>query len=105
MDKNKQLEQLMSAYKVPLVSASLADRIILAATHVRQRQSIWSWIDRMFEEFKLPLPSYSLTSLLAIGFLVGFLTYDHIDIANIGNVYVASGESIDQFLDEDEALL
>jgi hypothetical protein len=61
----------------------------------------------MFEEFKLPLPGYSLTSLLAIGFLVGFLTYDHIDIdiANIGNVYVASGESIDQFLDEDEALL
>ncbi|TFH09806.1 MAG: hypothetical protein E4H07_06000 [Nitrosomonadales bacterium] len=97
----------MSAYKVPLVSVSLADRIILAATHVRQRQSIWGWIDRMFEEFKLPLPGYSLTSLLAIGFLVGFLTYDHIDIdiANIGNVYVASGESIDQFLDEDEALL
>ena len=50
-------------------------------------------------------PGYSFTSLLAIGFLVGFLTYDHVDITNIEDVYVASVESIDQFLDEDETLL
>ncbi len=105
MNKDKQLERLMSKYNVPLVSASLADRIILAATHVRQRQTIWDWISRVFEEFKLPLPSYSLTSLLAIGFLVGLLSYDYVDITNIGDAYVASGESIYQLIDEDETLL
>jgi len=105
MNKDKQLDQLMSTYKVPLVSTGLADRIILAASHVQQRQSIWSWIGRMFEEFKLPLPGYSFASLLTIGFLVGFLAYDYVDINNIEDVYVASIESIDQFLGEDEIFL
>jgi len=105
MNKDKQLERLMNMYNVPPVSANLADRIILAAIHVRQRQNIWDWIGRVFEEFKLPLPCYSLTSILAIGFLVGFLTYDYVDITIIGDAYVASDESIYQFMGEDETFL
>lgn len=37
MNKDKQLDQLMNTYKVQLVGAGLADRIVLAAAHIQQR--------------------------------------------------------------------
>ena len=98
MDKDEKLEQLMQSYNVPPASNNLAERIIDAAPHVQQKQSIWRWVDRVFEEFRLPAPVYSLTSLLIIGFLAGFITYNGKDIN------VAPDTIVEQLLDEDEAL-
>lgn len=105
MGNDKQLEQLMYAYKVQSASDDLADKIILATKHIKQRQNIWNWINRIFDEFRLPVPRYSLASLFIIGLLVGFLFYDYIDSINIKDTYEVSDNTFDQFLYEDEALL
>ncbi len=95
-----QLEQLFKSYKVPPASDGLASGIIIAASHIPQKQSIWRWISRMFEEFMLPAPAYSLASMLIVGFLMGVATYKNAE------AQTAPDNIIEQLLyQDDEELL
>jgi hypothetical protein len=48
----------------------------LAASKVEQKQSVLQIIHTLLEEFKIPAPIYSISSLLIISFVAGFITYN-----------------------------
>lgn len=96
---NDELDKTLGNYRIPPASNDLADRIILAAAKIEQKQSIWQIIQTLFEEFKIPAPAYSFSSLLIISFVAGFITYNSDDIYNV------DGQISDQILYETEDLL
>jgi hypothetical protein len=59
----------------PPANNDFASRIIIAASHIDQKTSIWNSISRIFEELKVPAPAYSFASLMLVGFVAGFMNY------------------------------
>ena len=82
----------MRIYEVVPASSGLEEKITNAAAGVRQKQTIWRWIDGVFEEFRLPAPAFCLALFLFIGFAAGVATYGD------GDAYPASNSVIEQLL-------
>lgn len=94
MFSDKKLKELMGKSDIPPASRNLADRIIMAASLIEQKQNLWVLTGKIFKEFKLPSPAYSFASLLLVGFLAGFI------IHGTPQIYAS-----DDILYEDEELL
>lgn len=86
----------MRTYEVVPAGGGLEEKIISAASGVQQKQTIWRWIDGVFEEFRLPAPAFCLALFLLIGFAAGIATYGDRD------AYPASDSLIEQLLYEEE---
>jgi hypothetical protein len=72
--QDEKLESMLRSRRHEAASPDLADRIILRAREIRQRQNVsfWRFLRDLCVEFHLPKPAYVLAGALAFGIVVGF---------------------------------
>jgi hypothetical protein len=72
--QDDKLESMLRSRRQPAASPDLAERIILRAAALPQRQtaSFWNFMRELCAEFHLPKPAYVLAGALALGIVVGF---------------------------------
>jgi hypothetical protein len=100
--RDERLESMLRSRRAEAQSPELAERIILKARGLTQRQntSLWQLLRDLCAEFHLPKPAYVLAAALALGIVVGFNTpWDSPGVQD-GN-----GASTQGFLSADEDLL
>ena len=92
--QDDKLDALLRSRRIEPSSPDLAERIILKAQSLPQKQtvSLWRWIRQLFAEFYLPRPAYVLASTLILGVVVGFNTpvdtpTDHPDSVYVQSLY------------------
>jgi hypothetical protein len=75
-DRDVKLERMLRSRQEEAASPDLAERIILRARKIPQRQSIslWRFLRDLCVEFHLPKPAYVLAGALALGMVVGLST-------------------------------
>jgi hypothetical protein len=75
-NREEKLESMLRSRNHEAASPDLADRIILRARAIPQRQnvSLWRFVRELCVEFHLPKPAYVLAGALAFGIVVGFNT-------------------------------
>lgn len=90
--QDDKLDALLRSRRMEPSSPDLANRIILKAQGLPQKQtvSLWRWIRQLFAEFHLPRPAYVLASTLILGVIVGFNTPVDTSTDNSESVYVQS---------------
>jgi hypothetical protein len=73
---DEKLETMLRSRRIEAAGPDLADRIILKAQRIPQRQPITltEWANQLFSEFHLPRPAYVLACTLILGFVVGMAT-------------------------------
>ena len=101
-NRDEKLESMLRSRRHEATSPELADRIILMARGITQRQnvSLWQLVRDLCAEFYLPKPAYVLAGALALGMVVGFNTPWDSPGALDGNASNTQG-----FLTGDEELL
>ncbi len=100
--QDEKLERLLYSRRMESPSPDLAQRIILQARQLPQRESATArqWLRGLFKEFHLPKPAYVLAVALIVGMVVGLNT--PLKTAS-GND--AASAKIQSFLYADEAIL
>ncbi len=100
-ERDEKLDILLSSRAAIPPSPELAQRIILQAQQLPQRESVslWQSIREICAEFRLPKPAYVLAGALAIGLLIGFSTPQNTETGANGAVVVQN------FLSADETVL
>jgi hypothetical protein len=75
-NRDERLESMLRSRREEPASPDLADKIILRARSIPQRQnvSLWRFVRDLCVEFHLPKPAYVLAAALALGMVVGFST-------------------------------
>ena len=86
------LDALLRSRRIEPSSPDLAERIILKAQGLPQKEtaSLARWIRQLFAEFHLPRPAYVLASTLILGVIVGFNAPVDTPADNSESVYVQS---------------
>lgn len=74
--QDEKLEAMLHERRLEPASPDLAQRIVLKAQRLPQKQPLplWQWIRQLFAEFHLPKPAYVIVSTLVLGIVVGFST-------------------------------
>jgi len=101
-NRDERLESMLRSRRHEAASPELAERIILRARGITQRQnvSLWQLVRDLCAEFHLPKPAYVLAGALALGIVVGFNTpWDS------SGVQDGNGSNTQGFLSADEELL
>jgi hypothetical protein len=90
--QDQKLDALLRSRRIEPSSSDLAQRIILKAQGLPQRQtvSLGRWIRQLFAEFHLPRPAYVIASTLILGVIVGFNTPVDTSRDDSESVYVQS---------------
>ncbi|HEY7557767.1 MAG TPA: hypothetical protein VIH18_23445 [Candidatus Binatia bacterium] len=101
-NRDEKLESMLRSRRAQAQSPELAERIMLKARGIPQRQntSLWQLLRDLCAEFHLPKPAYVLAGALALGVAVGFNTPP--DSPGAQDVNAASTQG---FLSADEDLL
>lgn len=101
-NRDDKLESMLRSRRHEAASPVLAERIILTARGITQKQnvSLWQLVRDLCAEFHLPKPAYVLAGALALGIVVGFNTPWDSPGAQDGNASTTQG-----FLSADEELL
>jgi len=86
-NRDVRLERMLRSRQEEAASPDLAERIILRARKIPQRQSIslWRFLRDLCVEFHLPKPAYVLAGALALGMVVGLSTPSEDPSAPSGN--------------------
>ena len=100
--RDERLESLLRQRRSESASADLAERIIMRARHLPQRQNValWPALRLMFAELHLPKPGYVLASALILGIVLGFSTAPDNDLQSDAGAIAAQS-----FIAGDEELL
>ena len=101
-NRDERLESMLRSRRAEAQNPELAERIILKARGITQRQntSLWQLLRDLCAEFHLPKPAYVLAGALALGVVVGFNTPWDSSGAQDANAANTQG-----FLSADEELL
>lgn len=72
---DEKIDAMLRSRRVEPASPELAERIILKAQALPQKEamSLTRWMRRIFAEFHLPQPAYVLSCTLVVGFLIGVM--------------------------------
>jgi hypothetical protein len=75
-NRDSKMESMLRSRRVDRAGPDLAEKIILKARGIPQRQdaSLWQLVRDLCAEFHLPKPAYVLAGALALGMVVGFNT-------------------------------
>jgi hypothetical protein len=101
-NRDERLETMLRSRHQEAPDPGLAERIIVRARTIPQRQnvSLWRFLRDLCVEFHLPKPAYVLAGALALGMVVGLSTAPDEPIAQSGNAASTQG-----FFAADEGLL
>lgn len=72
--RDEKLEAMLRSRRLEPAHPDLAERIVLKAQSIPQKQTIpfMLWLKQLFAEFHLAKPAYVLAGTLIFGFIIGF---------------------------------